>query len=161
SPEKQEKAVFELVNQLNRGSNLITSVEERKRLAALNLMAGKRAKSSTADASALSYFGTAGGVVTKTSWGGGYERTFLVEWHTAECELLTADMVPAENRLSMLAQRAKGAHDIAVVTRLRIALYTTLDRTDRAVEVGVEQLRRFGIEWSPHPSEEEVRAEYD
>jgi predicted ATPase len=39
SPE-QEEAVFEIVNQLNRGSNLITSVEERKRLAALNIMAG-------------------------------------------------------------------------------------------------------------------------
>jgi predicted ATPase len=25
----------------------------------------------------------------------------------------------------------------------------------------VEQLRTFGIEWSAHPSEEEVRAEYD
>src|SRR5260370_6913367 len=43
---------------------------------------------------------------------------------------------------------------------LRMALYTT-DRPDRAVEVGVEQLRTFGIEWSAHPSEEEVRAEYD
>src|SRR5262249_8714459 len=58
-------------------------------------------------------------------------------------------------------QRAKGMRDKAVVTCLRVALYITLDRTDRAVEVGVEQLRRFGIEWSTHPSEEEVRAEYD
>src|SRR5229473_1130799 len=41
-----------------------------------------------------------------------------------------------------------------------MALYTT-DRADLAVEVGVEQLRTFGIEWSAHPSEEEVRAEYD
>src|SRR5260370_20647108 len=43
---------------------------------------------------------------------------------------------------------------------LRMALYTT-DRPDRAVEVGVEQLRTIGIEWSAHPSEEEDRAEYD
>jgi hypothetical protein len=41
SPDKQEEAVFEIVNQLNRGSDLITSAEERKRLAALNLMAGQ------------------------------------------------------------------------------------------------------------------------
>jgi PAS domain S-box-containing protein len=161
SPKKEEEAVFEIVNQLNRGSDLITSAEERKRLAALNLMAGKRAKSSIAYASALSYFGGARALLTERSWDEDYELIFSVECNTAECEFLTADMVSAENRLSMLARRAKGAHDIAVVTRLRIAVYTTLDRTDRAVEVGVEQLRKFGIEWSPHPSEEEVRAEYD
>jgi predicted ATPase len=159
SPEKQEEAVFEITNQLNRGSDLITSAEERKRLAALNLIAGKRAKSSTACASAL--VGAARALLSEQSWDEDYELIFSVECDTAECEFLTADMVPAENRLLMLEQRAKGAHDIAAVARLRIALYTTLDRTYRAVEVGVEQLRRFGIEWSPHPSEQEVRAEYD
>src|SRR5260370_103503 len=41
-----------------------------------------------------------------------------------------------------------------------MALYTTA-RADLAVEVGVEQLRPIGIAWSGHPSEEEVRAEYD
>jgi PAS domain S-box-containing protein len=160
-PEKREEVVFEIVNQLNRGSDLISSAEERKRLAALNLMAGKRAKSSTAYASARSYLGAARALLTEQSWDEDYELIFPVECNTAECEFLTADMASAENRLLMLVQRAKGAHDVAVVTCLRVALYTTLALTDRAVEVGVEQLRTFGVEWSPHPSEEEVRAEYD
>jgi PAS domain S-box-containing protein len=59
-----------------------------------------------------------------------------------------------------LRLRAIGSTDLAAVACLRIALYTT-DRPDHAVEVGVEQLRTFGIEWSAHPSEEEVREEYD
>src|SRR6516165_11597486 len=161
SPEKREEAVFEIVNQLNRGSDLITSAEERKRLAALNLIAGKRAKSSTAYASALLYLSAARASLTEQSWDEDYELIFSVECNAAECELLTADMASAENRLQMLAQCAKGSHDIAIVTRLRIALYTALGLTHRAVEVGVEQLRRFGIEWSSRPGEEEIRAEYD
>ena len=79
----------------------------------------------------------------------------------AECELLTADMAAAENRLSMLAQRARSGHDIAVVTRLRLTLYTTLDRSDRGVEVCLEYLRRGGTDWSPHPTRDEVQREYD
>jgi hypothetical protein len=63
----------------------------------------------------------------------------------AECELLSADIMGSENRLSMLAQRAKSGHDIAVVTRLRFTLYTTLDRSDRGVEVFLEYLRRGDI----------------
>jgi predicted ATPase len=161
SPEKREEAVFEIVNQLNRGSDLITSAEERKRLAALNLIAGKRAKSSTAYASALLYLSAARASLTEQSWDEDYELIFSVECNAAECELLTADMASAENRLQMLAQCAKGSHDIAIVTRLRIALYTALGLTHRAVEVGVEQLRRFGIEWSTRPDEEEIRAEFD
>ena len=135
-PEKREEAVFEIVNQLNRGSDLITSVEERKRLAALNLMAGKRARSSTAYASALSYLGAARALLTDQSWDEDYELIFTVECDSAECEFLTAEMALAENRLQMLAQCARGAHDIAIVTCLRIALYTALGFTDRTVEVG-------------------------
>jgi predicted ATPase len=48
-----EEVAFEIVNQLNRGAALIISQDERKRLAELNLIAGKRAKASTAYLSAL------------------------------------------------------------------------------------------------------------
>ena len=156
SQEKREEAVFEIVNQLNRGSHLITSAEERKRVGALNLVAGKRAKSSTAYVSALLYLRAARALLTEQSWDEDHELIFSVECDTAECEFLTADMESAENRLAMLAQRTKGARDIAVVTRLRMALYTTMDRRDHALEIGVAQLRRFGIEWSTHPGEEEL-----
>jgi predicted ATPase len=47
-PERREVAIFAIVNQLNRGSHLISSAEERERVAELNLIAGRRAKASTA-----------------------------------------------------------------------------------------------------------------
>ncbi|MEA3142630.1 MAG: hypothetical protein QOK23_4799, partial [Gammaproteobacteria bacterium] len=59
APEEREEAIFEIVNQLNRGASLITSQEERETLAELNLIAGKRAKASSAYVSALTYL-TAG-----------------------------------------------------------------------------------------------------
>src|SRR5262249_36245016 len=90
-----------------------------------------------------------------------YDLAFWIEYLLAECELLTADMDNAETRLSMLAGRAKSAHDIAFVTRLRLTLYTTLDRSDRAVEVFLEYWRGRGTDWSAHPTEEEVRREYN
>jgi predicted ATPase len=54
-PEQRHEAIFEIVNQLNRAISLITSGEEREQLAELNLIARKRAKASTAYASALRY----------------------------------------------------------------------------------------------------------
>ena len=49
----------------------------------------------------------------------------------------------------------------AAVACLRMDLYMTLDQSDRAVAVGLDYLRQLGIDWSPHPTEEEVRREYE
>ncbi|MEH2563216.1 trifunctional serine/threonine-protein kinase/ATP-binding protein/sensor histidine kinase [Bradyrhizobium sp. AZCC 2289] len=160
-PEKREEAIFEIVNQLNRGSHLITSVEERNRIAELNLVAGRRAKISTAYDSALRYLTAGRALLTEESWHYNYELIFCLEHLMAECELLTANITAAENRLSTLAQRAIGGHDLALVTRLRLTLYTTSDQSDRGVKVCLEYLRRGGTNWSPHPTRDEVLREYN
>src|SRR4029077_8184643 len=136
-PEQRGEAIFDIVNQYNRGVALITSRDERELVAELNLLAGKRAKASTAYASALAYLAAARALLTEESWDHNYELIFAVEFHMAECELLTANMA-AEDRLSTLARRARSVHHIAAVARLRLTLYTTLDRSDRGVEVCLE-----------------------
>lgn len=161
APAEIEEKIFEIVNQLNRGSHLVTSGEERERIAELNSIAGRRAKNSSAYASALAYLVAGRALLTEESWDHNYDLIFAIEFHMAECELLTANMVAAEDRLSTLARRARSSHQIAAVARLRLTLYTTLDRSDRGVEVCLEYLRRGGAHWSPHPTSDEVRREYD
>src|SRR5260370_42714944 len=92
---------------------------------------------------------------------GQYDLTFSLWLERAECEYLTGQLASAEARLSLLSPRARTIVDSAAVTCLRINLYTNLDHSDRAVEVGLEYLRRFSGRWSPHPTEEDVRREYD
>jgi PAS domain S-box-containing protein len=160
-PAKREEAIFEIVNQLNRGSHLISSVEERERVADLNLLAGRRAKMSTAYASALKYLRAGSALLAEETWDRNYELVFAIEHIMAECELLTADMVEAENRMSRLAERARSRHDFCVVTRLRLTLYTALDRSDRAADVFLDWLSRDGTVWSNHPTRADVMREYE
>ena len=159
--ERLEEAIFDIVNQLNRGSSLITEVSERERTAELNLIAGKRAKASTAYASSLKYLHAGRSLLGEDAWEHNHELFFSTESLIAECELLTADMATAEHRLITLAQRARSRHDFAAVTRLQITLYTTLDRSDRAIEVFLDYLRRNGTDWSSHPPREDVLREYN
>jgi PAS domain S-box-containing protein len=160
-PDELDERVFEIVNQLNHGSHLITSIAEHERIAELNLIAGRRAKISTAYASALKYLHAGRGLLTDETWNRNYDLVFSIEYLLAACESLTADMAAAEKRLSMLAERAKSAHDIALVTCLRMTLYIALDRSDRTVEVFIEYQRGRGEDWSPHPTHEEISREYD
>ena len=160
-PEKREEAIFEIVNQLNRGAALITSRDEREQLAELNLIAGKRAKASTAYASALKYLIAGAALLADDCWERRHELIFPLELHRAECEFLTGELAAAEERLTMLSSRAANTVELATVTCLRVDLYTTLDQSDRAVDVCLDYLRHLGVEWSPHPTEEEARREYE
>jgi len=71
-----EENIFEIVNQFNRSSPLIASQEELDRLAELNLMAGRRARSSMAYASALVYLSAAVALLSADSWERRYAFTF-------------------------------------------------------------------------------------
>jgi PAS domain S-box-containing protein len=161
APDEIEENIFELVNQLDRGVALIEVREERERVAELNLIAGKRAKTSTAYASALKYLAAGRRLLAEDSWERRYELIYGLEYHRAECELLTADLAAAEERLTMLSQRAESLLHVAAVACLRMTLYTTLDQSDRGVEVCLDYQQQRGAHWSPHPTDDEVRQEYE
>jgi PAS domain S-box-containing protein len=152
--------IFDIVNQFGRGAVLINTQEEREQVAQLNLMAGKRAKAAIAYDAALQYFTAGRALLAETGWEQCYRLTFDLELSCAECEYLIGEFPSAEERLAMLSIRAQTTVDAAAVTCLRINLYTTLDQSDSAVEVGVEYLRRVDDRWSPHPMAEDVRQAY-
>jgi PAS domain S-box-containing protein len=158
---KRDEAVFEIVNQFNRGSHLITSVEEREQVAQLNLIAGRRAKSSIAYDAALKYLRAGGALLTEEAWQRNYELMFSIEHLTGECELLTAEMQAAEIRLSRLAERARNRHDYTVATRLQIMLYTNWNKSNLGIDVFLEWLRRGGTDWSKTPTREDAMREYE
>jgi PAS domain S-box-containing protein len=157
---KREEAIFEIVNQLNRGAALITARDEREQLAEFNLIAGERAKASTAYASALKYLVAGAALLAGDSRERRHELIFQLELHRAECEYLTGALTDAEQRLEALSARATDAVEQATVACLRMDLYVTLDQSGRAVAVGLDYLGHLGIEWSPHPTAEEACREY-
>ena len=63
--------------------------------------------------------------------------------------------------MAALSNRATTTVEQATVACLHMDVCTTLDQSDRAVAVCLDYLRHLGIEWSPHPTDEEVRREYE
>ena len=160
TPERREGSVFEIVNQLNRGAVLISSQDEREQLAELNLIAGKRAKASTAFASALRYLAAGASLLDDSAWDRRHDLVFALELPRAECEFLTGQTAAANERLIMLSSRAIDTVELAAVTCLRIDHHNALDQGPRAIDVFLDYFRHLGVEWSRHPTEEEGRREY-
>ena len=159
-PEEITEHVFEVVNQLNRGHELIADPHERRTLAELNLEAGARARQSSAYAAALTYAKTGSALLPENRWTQCPDIHFKLEFLTAECEFLTGSTPEADSRLAALAMQASGPSEAAAVACLRQLLYAVLGRNDRAVEVCLDYLRQQGIVWRAQPTEEDVQAEY-
>jgi PAS domain S-box-containing protein len=159
-PERREEAIFEIVSQLNRGATLISSNNERERLAEFNLIAGKRAQTSTAFDSALNYLEIAAALLPGDCWERRRDLTFSIELARAQCEFVSGAVDDAEKRLSVLSDRGATMIERTTVACLRVDLYMSVDRSEHAVTVGLEALRQLGIEWPPRPTAEEARDEY-
>jgi PAS domain S-box-containing protein len=153
--------LFHVANHFSRGAALLVDRDEKAQVATIELRAGRKAKASTAYASACVYLAAGMALLDESDWHSHYDLMFSLWLEHAECEYLTGRLTPAEARLSLLSTRARTIVDSAAVARVRINLYTNLDHSDSAVEVGLEYLRRINGRWSPHPTAEDVRQEYD
>jgi predicted ATPase len=159
-PEKREEAIFEIVNQYNRGAELITSENERYQVAELNLTAGKRAKASTAYASALRHFVAGAVLLTNDGWERHHDLIFQLDLQRAECEFLTGEPTISAERVELLRTRAADTVELAMATCLGIDVYMTLGQIGHAIAICLDYLRRIGIDWPLHPTEEQVLSEY-
>ncbi|MFP3562781.1 AAA family ATPase [Paraburkholderia sp. SIMBA_030] len=159
--EDLEQDIFEIVNQYNRAAELIDDPAEREHVVKLNLIAGRRAKTSSAYASASTYLLAGSALLGDEAWVTRYPLKFALEYGLAECEFLTGDTGSAKERLSSLSRHAATLADRAAVTWLRVTLFTALDQSDLAVEICLDYLRDIGIDWDPHPTRDQARSEYD
>jgi len=140
---------------------LITAHDEREQLAELNLLAGQRAKASTAYASALTYLSAGAALLAEDCWERRHALIFALELLRAECEVLTGALATAEHRLTRLSTHAATTVERATVACVRMDVYTYLAQSGRAVAVGLDYVRHLGIDWSPHATDEEVRRAYE
>jgi len=159
-PAELEERIFEIVNQLNAGASAIDARAECERVAELDLVAGRRAMTSSAYTSAQAYFAAGRALLGEFGWTGRYRLTFELELLRAECEIARGELAAAEGLVTELSVRAASFADQADVVRLAVMLYFIVGRSERAIEVALEFLARVGIVWPAHPSDAEVREEY-
>lgn len=139
------EGLFEVVGQLNHGAALITSPAERQRLAELNLVAGRRAKATSAFASALTYLAAGMALLDAQAWERTYELTFALHIERGECEYLTGDFSHSGEVLTSALEHAQGQLDKALAHRQQQRLYQLSGQWPEAMRATLEALRLFEI----------------
>jgi PAS domain S-box-containing protein len=153
--------LFDVANQFNRGAALLVDRDEKARVASINLSVGRKAKASTAYASALAYYSTGLALLDERDWDRQYELTFNLWLERAECELLSGNFDEAEHLIGELLQRAVSKVDQAAVYHLKILLHTVKSENSQALASALTCLRLFDIDLPAQPMWEQVQAEYE
>ena len=153
--------LFDVANQFNQGAALLIDRDEKAQAATIALRAGRKAKASSAYASARAYVSAGMALLDERDWGSQYELTFALRLERAECEFLTGNVEKAEQLIGELLQRRASKVDQAAVYHLKILLHILKAENSQAVNSALECLRLFGIDLPAHPTFEQVQAEYE
>ena len=156
-----EERIFEIVNHLDRGATLITLQREKLQLAELNMIAGRKAKASTAYKSALSYFAAGIELLGDNPWENEHDLAYRLGFERAECEYLSRNFDEALRQFDALLTHARTTLEKADIHRVVIDLHTNVIALDEAIARGQEALRLFGIDIPSHPSHQTVVTEYE
>ncbi len=143
--EELEENIFNIVNHLNQGIELITKEPERLRLGQFNLLAGRKAKASTAFNSALSYFTLGTEVLKETNWQTNYNLMLGLYKERAEAEYLNGHFEKSEELINLLLERVKTDLDKADIYSLLILQNITIAKYKEAIQVGIKALALLGI----------------
>ena len=146
-----EENLFEIVNQFNLGIELVTHQNEIGQLARFNLLAGKKAKVSTAYESACQYLEKAQEILSKNrdTWKNYYKLMFSLSLELSECKYLSGRFEEAEEIFNLVLQQSKTKLEMAKVYILKINLYTDKGNLKQAIDIGLEAVKLFKITLPP------------
>ncbi len=156
--ETSEK-LYVIANQLNSGLTAVTSAAERNKIIAVNLSAGRRARTAAAYNAAIVYLKVARELLGDDAHPRCSPTAFAVALLRAECEFLVGHLDVGEALLLELSKSCPSLQTRAEVTRLQANLYTARGQLERAVDVCLGFLRQVGFDWRPHPIDDEVDEE--
>jgi PAS domain S-box-containing protein len=159
--ERVAETIYDLVNQLNLGSALISEWPEKVRAAELNFVAARKAKASTAYAAASTYLTAGITILSEEGWQRSYDLMLSLFLERAECEILGSNLEQATGLVEVLLVKARSKIDHAEICRLRIMLQLRQGNYAPAIYLALECLRTFGVDLPDSPTPEQVRVEYE
>ncbi|MEH2206093.1 MAG: ATP-binding sensor histidine kinase [Nostoc sp.] len=142
--EQQEK-IFQIVSQLNMGLGLLTQQTERNQLAELNLVAGRKAKASTAYTAAVQYLTLGIELLAADSWQNQYALTLALYEEAAEAEYLNTHFEKAISLADPILQETTHLLDRIKTYELKVQIYIAQDRQVQAIETGLKALEQLKI----------------
>lgn len=138
-----EKNIFDVINHVNAGCDLLNQ-EETLHASQLNLIAGRKAKSSSAYETALTFFRQGTQLLREDSWQTHYDLTYNLFVERLEVEYLNRHVETAEQLFVMLLENVPSVLDKVHIYDIKIRVHVNQDHHEDAFTLGKEALGLLG-----------------
>jgi predicted ATPase/signal transduction histidine kinase/DNA-binding NarL/FixJ family response regulator len=154
--EERDKHMFTIANHLNLGLACLDSQEERDRLAAYNLLAGRKAKASAAYGPALDYFQVGVGLLRDESWQRAYDLTLDLHVEAAEVAYLNGDFTRMDSWLAAVLQSAETLLDKIRAYEISLTASMAQHKTQEGLQCGRYVLELLATPLPESPSQTDI-----
>jgi predicted ATPase/signal transduction histidine kinase len=159
-PNALKENIFDVVNQLNIGAELITHQAERNKLAQFNLIAGRKAKNATAYEPALRYLEFGLELLSSDSWEHQYDLTLALHLETVEVQYINTQFEQAEKLSAVALNQAQTLLDKVKVYELKIQSCIAKIQLQSAIDVACQILTQLGLDLPLKPSKQRIDEEH-
>ena len=156
--EEQPERIFDIVTQLNWGLDLVSSSDERRELAELNLSAGRRAKASAAYVPASDYLGTAVRLLEDEGWTAHYDLMLTLQTELAETAYMSAQFELMDRVIDTILTEGRDLLDRTKAYEIRVLAHKARNQLLQAIEVGLDALAQLGVTFPDRPTPEDTGA---
>jgi len=143
--ENLEDNIFDIVNQVNIGREFIITPHEKEELAALNLIAGRKAKTATAYEIASKCLNVALDLLPESCWQNHYELTRDIYREALEAEYLNVNFEQAQNLSKIILSQSKNLLEKVQVNELKIPFYLQQNQPHLSLELSLQTLQMLGV----------------
>ena len=158
SPRDVSDHVFDILHHCNSGISMVTDPKERRRLADLNLEAGKKAKSAAAYGPALGYLETGLGLLARDGWETNSRVCLALHIETIEARYLNHDYRGMESLARETLARDLAPAERAAVEQIRIQALMARNEPVAAIRLALPILRQLGVRLPNRPNKVHIMA---
>ncbi len=159
--EELESYIFDIVNQLNYGVDLMTQQIDRHQLAQLNLIAGRKAQISTAYTDAVRYLSVGIGLLADDSWKSQYELTCRLYESAVEAAYLNGDFEQLEQLADTVLQQAKTLLEKVKVYEVQIIACIVQSKQLEAITIARSVLQLLGVNFPQQATSADIEQGMD
>jgi predicted ATPase/signal transduction histidine kinase len=145
SEKEREEKIFEIVNNLKQGIELLDNLSQRQELARLNLQAGQKAKQSIAYSEAASYFQTGITLLKTQDWEAEYDTNLALYSELAETQYLSGDLDSVDTTSAIVLKHTRSLTDAILVYCTQISSYQAQGKLLKGFELGLQVLDELGV----------------
>ncbi len=161
SMDRWEEKIFDFIDHLNLGRSLIQETQEKSQLVRFNLIAGQRAKATTAYQAALSYFTIGIELLPPQSWQVEYDLTLKFYQGAAEVSYLSHENEKQQYFFENVLQYAHNILDCIKVYQVEIERLISQNQQNESIKLALKILNDLEINLPNQPTPQLIEQALD